>query len=109
MWFHADSMAELATVPSILFPTLGGWRTTSTDGDEWTDPGSARDFTWDPSRVFEHAGLLRGLAVVRDPTGPVRMYYSAWGSAPAPAGSCVFTQSGTVPGTDSLSLALRAD
>jgi len=109
LWFHNDSDADKAMVPSVLYPTLGVWHVTSTDGVTWTAPAATRDFMWDSQPTYETYGQLPGVAIARDPTGPLRMYYSAWGSVPAPTGSCVYTQTGTVPGTDNLLLAVRVE
>ncbi len=109
LWFHNDSNADKATIPSVLYPTLGVWHVTSTDGVTWTAPGATRDFMWDSQLTYETYGQLPGVAIARDPSGPLRMYYSAWGSVPAPDGSCVYTQTGTVPGTDNLLLAVRVE
>jgi hypothetical protein len=104
MWFHADTMADKMSEPTILFPTLGVWKATSPDGIAWTTQLSGRDLQWSASTSYETYGLLPGVAVARGPDGANRMYYSGWGSQPAPAGSCVFTQTGIVPGTASLDL-----
>jgi hypothetical protein len=105
LWYHLDSDADKATIPSIVFPTLGVWKVTSQDGITFGAQPSARDFQWGDSETYESYGLLPGVAIARGPDGVNRMYYAGWGSQPAPAGSCVFTHTGMVVGTASFDLA----
>ena len=116
MYFGQDSNADLATIPSALFPTLGFWKATSSDASTWTRLSmTTRDFTWLPSDTGEDLGLLNGAAIARGPDGNVRLYYGGWGTKSAPAGSCVYVYDRTktpativsVPGTNDLLLAIR--
>jgi hypothetical protein len=114
MWFGQDSDADKLQVPSAVYPTLGFWKATSSDGASWTREGSQRDYVWDPSRADEDLGLINGAAIARGPDGARRLYYAAWGSLNQPAGSCVYVwdrSSGTpvleiVPGTHNLLVAV---
>jgi len=103
LWYHLDT--DTSSEPSTLFPTLGVWKVTSPDGITFSAQAASRDFQWDGSYSYETYGWLPGVAVARGPDGVDRMYYSGWGSQPAPAGSCVFTQNGMVTGTASFDLA----
>ncbi|HTR51124.1 MAG TPA: hypothetical protein VMJ10_10495 [Kofleriaceae bacterium] len=103
LWYHLDT--DTSSEPSALFPTLGVWKVTSSDGIAFSAQATSRDLQWNSSYSYETYGWLPGVAVARGPDGIDRMYYSGWGSQPAPTGSCVFTKTGMVPGTASFDLA----
>lgn len=115
MWFGQDTDEDHEQVPSAVFPTLGFWKATSTDGVAWVRSGVQRDFVWDPDRPEEDLGLINGAAIARGPDGLRRLYYAAWGTHTQPPGSCVYVwdrSSGTpvlesVPGTHNLLLAVE--
>ena len=109
MWFGRDDSAEVATVPSALFPTLGFWHASSKDGVAWT-VSSKRDFVWDQSIASEELGLINGSAVV-ERGGEYRLYYGAWTKTKVPSGSCAYVQSGgtitSTPGAFTLDVAMK--
>jgi hypothetical protein len=115
MYFGQDTDADKATVPNALFPTLGFWRATSSDGVSWTRASGTRDLAWLATDTREDIGLLPGAAVVRDTDGLVRLFYSAFGTRTPPAGACAYVydrsvmppQIETVPGAHHLLLAIR--
>ncbi len=99
MYFSLDAPQDLATaqIPSLVFPTLGFYRGTSSDGVAWRTPGS-RELAWDETVPYENLGMLNGPAVARVGT-EVRLYYGSWTNSAVPAGSCAYVNPGAlVPG-----------
>jgi hypothetical protein len=104
-----DSAAALADagVRSLVFPTLGFYRATSTDPSTW-QVGASREFVWDGAIAAEDLGLLNGSAVVQH-GGEVRLYYGAWTDVNVPTGSCALVTPGTfIPGVQVLNLARKS-
>jgi hypothetical protein len=103
-----DSSGALADagVRSLVFPTLGFWRATSTDATHW-QVGAARELLWDGTVAAEDLGLLNGAAIIEQ-GGELRLYYAAWTDTGVPAGSCALVTPGTfVPGVQVINLARK--
>ncbi|MFO0555055.1 MAG: hypothetical protein U0271_42150 [Polyangiaceae bacterium] len=104
MWLSRDTQAELAAVPSALFPTIGFFEATSSDGETFS-VSADRVFTWDASRPGEDLGLLAGPAVFRAGDAHV-LFYGAFSTAGVPSGSCAIHRTqGFVPGVHRVNVA----
>jgi len=58
MVFTADEDSEKELIPSTFNPSLGVWRATSPDLENWTVDWAVREFVWDPNAPGETYGLL---------------------------------------------------
>jgi hypothetical protein len=113
MIFSDDREADLAAIPSFVFPTRGFVEATSPDGTSWTRrPG--RVFEWSAGEPLEDLGLLAGAAIVTRGSDDL-LFYNGWSSSKVTAGSCALVKNGadaglpfrSVPGTSHLGVAVR--
>jgi hypothetical protein len=106
LWFHADSDAEKAQIPSVFNPMYGIFRSTSNDLNEWSAPSASRDLTWDGNFATERYGIIAtGDMLFHD--GEYRYYYPAFGDFDVPTDFVVPTRDDYLPAVIMLNLAYR--